>query len=127
MQQEAIKAAEANPELGTSKSGRRRKKGKRMQKGETYKITWAMLNEGLRTEEIASKREMAVSTIEGHIAKGISAGELRILDLISEEVVDEVAEKLRSTSSSLSDVQKNFKGKYSYGVLRMVQAHIGKR
>ena len=119
----ARKAAEEHPKFAKRKSGRKRKK---REKGETYQITFSLLKEGMRPEEIASQRSMAVSTIEGHIARGISAGEVRILDLISEEIVDEVTYKMKTLSGGISEVHKAFDGKYSYGVLRMVQAHLGK-
>ena len=121
----AQKAADANPKLAGRKSGRKRKKGKKQEKGETYKITFAMLKEGLGIKEIASKRGLVVSTVETHIARGIGAGDIRILDLLSEEIVDEVAEKLREPHESLGEVHNAFKGKHSYGVLRMVQAYLG--
>lgn len=117
----ARQAAEENPKFAKRKSGRKRKK---REKGETYTITFGMLKEGMRPEEIASKRSMAVSTIEGHIARGISAGEVRILDLVSEDIVDEVADKLRTLSGGINEVHKALNGKYTYGVLRMVQAHL---
>ncbi len=121
----AQKAADENPKFGTRKSGRKRKKGKKQEKGETYNITFAMLKEGLGIKEIASKRGLVASTVETHIARGIKAGDIRILDLLSEDIVDEVVEKLREPHESLGEVHNAFKGKYSYGVLRMVQAYLG--
>ena len=121
----AQKEVDENPRFATRKSGRKRKKGKKQEKGETYKITFSLLKEGMDIKEIASKRGMAVSTIEGHLCKGIRAGEVRILDLISEDVVDEIAEKLNESKTSLGEVHNAFNGKFSYGVLRMVQAHLG--
>ncbi len=119
---EARKAAEANPKFTTRKSGRKRKK---KEKGETYKITFSLLKEGKNIKEIAAAREMATSTIEGHIARGIRAGDVRISDLVSEDIVDEVSEKFKESSANLGEVHNAFNGKYSYGLLRMVQAHLG--
>ena len=113
-----------NPKFTTRKSGRKRKKGTKPDKGETYKITYALIKEGKPIEEIAAARGLAVSTVEGHIVRGIGAGEVHILDLLSEDAVNEVADTLRKTSVSLGEVHNAFKGKYGYGVLRMVQAHL---
>ena len=121
----ARKTVEENPKFVTRKSGRRRKKGKKREKGATYKDTFALLKEGLNIKEIASKRGLAVSTIEGHIVRGIRNGDVRISDLFSEEVIGEIADKLREVED-LGKVLAAFKGRYSYGVLRMVQAHMGR-
>ena len=120
----AEKAADENPKFSTRKSGRKRKKDKKLEKGETYKITFAMLKEGKQIKEIATSRGLAVSTVERHMAMGIVAGNVRIFDLLSEDVVDEIADKLKETSAGLGDVRNALEGKYSYGVLRMVQAHF---
>ncbi len=123
--EEARKAVEENPKFATRKSGRRRKKGKKREKGETYKITFSMLKEGLNMKEIASKRGLAVSTIESHFVSGIRSGDVRISDLFSDEVVGEIADKLRE-SEGLGEAFASFGGRYSYNVLRMVQAYMGK-
>ena len=120
----AERVADNNPRFTTRKSGRKRKKGKKQEKGETYKITFAMLKEGKPIKEIATSRGLALSTVESHISRGIEAGDVRILDLLSEDVVEEIAEKLKETSVGLGEVHNALKGKYSYGVLRMVQAHL---
>ena len=120
----AQKAADNNPKFSTRKSGRKRKKGKNQEKGETYKITFAMLKEGKAIKEIATSRGLAISTVESHIVGGIKAGNVRILDSLSEDVVNEIADQLKKTSVSIGEAHKAFKGKYSYGVLRMVQAHL---
>ena len=75
-------------------------------------------------KEIATSRGLAVSTVERHMARGIEAGDVRILDLLSEDVVNEIADKLKERPAGTSEVYNAFNGKYSYGVLRMVQAHL---
>ncbi|MEN8229980.1 MAG: helix-turn-helix domain-containing protein [Bacteroidota bacterium] len=120
----AEQAAEENPKFTARKSGRKRKKGKKQEKGETYNITFAMLKEGKSIKEIATSRGLTVSTVESHMARGIKADDVRILDLLSEDVVDEIADKMKESSAGLTKVHKAFEGKYSYGVLRMVQAHL---
>ncbi|MCK5138082.1 MAG: helix-turn-helix domain-containing protein [Bacteroidales bacterium] len=120
----AEKKADENPKFTTRKSGRKRKKGRKLEIGETCKITFTMIKEGKPIEEIATSRGLAVSTVERHIARGIGAGDVCILDLLSEDVVNEIADKLREASVSLGEVHNALKGKYSYGVLRMVQAQL---
>lgn len=122
------KHIEANPRKGAGKSGKRRKrksgsKGK-AKKGATYEETYKMIADGLSIKEIALKRSLAETTIEGHVARGISAGKFdvsKILEPTEIETIDTAFDKV-SPDKGLSDVFAHLKGKYSYGKLRMVQA-----
>ncbi|HRF80292.1 MAG TPA: helix-turn-helix domain-containing protein, partial [Flavobacteriales bacterium] len=96
-------------------------------KGSTYETTYAMLKEGFGADEIASTRSMAKSTIEGHFARGIAEGKVEIDALMPAEERDTIADWMRAnTDKNLNDAQQNFKGKFSYGQLRMVQAWVKK-
>lgn len=114
---------EANPRKGAGKSGKKRKKGG-LVKGATYDVTYQLVADGLGLDEIAAKRSLAKSTIEGHIAKGIAAGKIDPLKFIGKEEVHEIqaALKVQDENSGLNEVFAGFKGKYTYGQLRMVQA-----
>jgi hypothetical protein len=122
----AQKAAEDNPKLSKRKSGRKRKKGAKLEKGETYRITYALIKEGKSIEEIAKQRKLAASTIEAHALRGIKENELNIISLLKEESINEVSRLIRESANSISDWHKSQNGKYSYGVYRMVQAHMAK-
>ncbi len=122
----AQKAAETNPKLSKRKSGRKRKKGAKTEKGETYRITYALIKEGKSIQEIAKERNLAQSTIEAHALRGIKEEELEIGSLLDEETVNDVTKLIRESSHSINDWHKSQNGKYSYGVLRMVQAHMAK-
>jgi hypothetical protein len=119
--EEARKRAEERMKHISTKSGRRRKKRK---KGETYEITYAMLQEGMEIADIARKRGMATSTIEGHIARGIAKGVLRIHDLVSEDIIDEISSRMQELDGSIGAVHQACEGRHSYGLLRMVQAYL---
>jgi hypothetical protein len=122
----ALKAAEENPKLKSGKSGRKRKKGAKLEKGETYRITYTLIKEGKSMGEVAAKRKLALSTIEGHIVRGLSDEELDIFSVLKEETVTEVADLLQESSVSISEMHRSQNGKYSHGVLRMVQVHMEK-
>jgi Helix-turn-helix domain/PIF1-like helicase len=124
--EQAQQSALDNPNLSKRKSGRKRKKGAKLEKGETYRITYALIQEGKSIEEIASERKLATSTIEAHALRGIKEGELDIHRLLGEELIEEVSVLLQKSKSSIAEQYKAQKGKYKYIILRMVHAHLAK-
>lgn len=116
---------EANPRKGAGTTGKRKKKSKKAETGATYQETFRMVSEGMGVHQIAVKRSMADSTIEGHIARGISEGKLKASQFLDEKEIKEISEKfLDAEDAKLSDIYASFKGKYSYGKLKMVQAAL---
>ncbi len=122
----AQKAAGENPKFHSTKSGRKRKKGKKLEKGESCRITYALIKEGKSLKEVAAKRNLAESTIEGHVVRGIKEGALDIFSVMQEKRVKELANLLQESSDSVGQIHRLQNGKYSHGVLRMVQAHLKK-
>ena len=94
--------------------------------GDLVGDTYALIKEGKSVKEVAAKRNLAVSTIEGHVVKGISEGALDIYSVMQEKRVKEVADLLRESSDSVGEIHRLQNGKFSHGVLRMVQAHLKK-
>ncbi len=91
--------------------------------GATYATTYALHKEGLTLEEIAAKRSMAKSTIEGHFARGIAEGEVDIIKLMLESERDAIADWMRENpKEGLNSAAGHFQGRFGYGQLRMVQA-----
>ncbi len=88
-------------------------------KGETYLITYAMLDEGKDIAAVAKERALAKSTIEGHVARGIGEGKLKLEDHLSKEAIKEIREKLSETKDR-SGIYSSLKGKYSHSQIRMV-------
>lgn len=117
-----------NPRKGTTKTGKKRKstgsKGS-VVKGATYEETYQLIKEGLSISQIAIKRSMAESTIEGHAVKGIAARKVDIHKFLNKDEIDEIAKAYDlPEGNSMSSVFASFQGKYSFGKLRMVQAHL---
>jgi hypothetical protein len=105
-----------------SKTPKTAKKGKKVA-GETYQITYGMVSEGRSAEEIAKARDMAVSTIEGHIARGISTGKIELNKVLDEDTIKTIRAGFELVGEgSLSDLFAHFKGQIPYSRLRMVQA-----
>lgn len=131
---EVVRQAGENPKNAKRKSGRVRKnredgaeKKPKKEKGATYKETYALLHTGLSAEEIAVKRELALTTIEGHLAKGILSGEVDIHKVIAAAELQEIEAAYRPVQAlSITEVFNALNGKYTYGKLRMVQAMLQK-
>lgn len=94
-------------------------------KGATYATTYALVKQGLNMEQIAQKRQMAKSTIEGHLARGIAEGEVDIAGLMPDAERDLIADWMRENpKEGLNAAAGHFEGRFSYGQLRMVQAWV---
>jgi hypothetical protein len=118
-----------NPKFIKTKTGRK-KKGDgeariKLSKGETYEITYRLSEEGNKTEQIAIIRNMAESTIKGHLAKGIKEGKVSIFDHLSEEMIDEVKGIIKKHDADFGIIRQEYPNKYDYGILKMVAAHMG--
>lgn len=122
--EEAREKVEAKPSASGRKTGRKRKPSAKKEKGETYKITYALIKEGMSVKEISLMRELADSTIESHVVKGITEGEVDVNTVLGAEDVKIISEKIKNSPASLSLVHDAFNGKYTYNQLRMVQAHL---
>lgn len=129
---DAEKEAEKNPKNTLRKSGKTRKgkkeKGAAPQKGTTYQITYGLAKEGLSIAEIAEKRELKTSTIEGHIAKGIEAGKVNIDSFMEDDDRETIEMVIKDNPSENSGfVYGKLKGEFSYGQIRMVQAFLSRK
>lgn len=128
--QEAKQAAKDNPKFGTSKTGKKKKRNEgpnmKLEKGETFEITYTLSLEGKSVEEIAAYRGLAESTIKGHLTKGIMAGKVDIFNHLSEELVKEISVLLELEDGELGVIREKNPGKYDFGTLRMVAAHLAR-
>ncbi len=146
MVEEAAAWAEANRPEASTRSGRKRKrkelvelldgdaagearrpKGKKPKKakGETYRLTYALLKEGKSLAEVATARQLSVGTIEGHAARGVGEGEVEITSVISAPELDAMADWMRANPErSINDARAHFGERFSFGQLRMAQAWL---
>lgn len=93
-------------------------------KEDTFAITLELHKAGLKPDEIAKKRNLALSTIESHIAKMISKGELSILDFISKEKIEEFDKlSIGKDLNFLGEIKSSTGDLFSWGELRMLANH----
>jgi hypothetical protein len=99
--------------------------GEKPRKGDSQSITLAMFREGKSIDEIAAKRGLAVSTVEGHLLSFIPSGEVDIDCFVTPaqySAIDEALSTLALDSSS-SMVKSALGEAYSYTMIRAVQLH----
>jgi uncharacterized protein YpbB len=69
---------------------------KKAPKGETGRITLQYFKEGKTIEEIAALRNLAVSTVTGHLIDCIPSGEVEVLQFVSQEKLDVLLKMFRT-------------------------------
>lgn len=91
----------------------------------TRQVSFDMFQAGLTIAQIAEERGLVKSTIEGHLAHFVEAGELEIGKLLSPEKQQAIAQKLiEMKNSPHKDVKIALGDDYSYGDIKLVQAHL---
>jgi hypothetical protein len=105
---------------------RKERKSKKADTPSTYDITLDLFKSGMTIEQVAKERGLVASTIEGHLAKAVETARLDIFSFMNEKEVSEITDAIRLlpegfVSKQLYDV---LEGKYGYGKLRAVIAHV---
>ena len=93
---------------------------------DTFKATFDLVAEGKSIAEICKERGLVKTTIEGHIAKGIGLGNISISKFMPKESIDVLSLSITKSKKGSKEIYEAFKGKYSYGQIRMVQAILAK-
>ena len=70
-------------------------------KGGSHRLSLTLYKEGMPVEEIAAKRNLSVSTIEGHLASFILTGDMAIKELVPEHKIAPIAEAIREMGGSV--------------------------
>jgi hypothetical protein len=93
----------------------------------TRLISYGLYQEGLSIEAIATRRSLKPNTIAGHLSHYIRSGKLAVTDFIDQEKITRIAEVLAQTGpDALSLVKQTLGEDYSYGEIKMVQAHLAR-
>jgi hypothetical protein len=100
-------------------------KSKPTAKEDTKKVSLDLFQRGLTIPQIAVRRELAVSTIEGHIAFFISKGELEIDRVLAREKRHAITQKIAGMQgNSLKEMKTALGDDCSYGEIQLVLAHL---
>jgi uncharacterized protein YpbB len=94
-------------------------------KTNTVDATLEMLKENNDLKTIADLRNLALSTIEGHVSQGIQDGRISIFTLVETERIKIISEAVASNDEQgLIGIKTKLGDDYRYGEIRMVVAHI---
>jgi len=95
-------------------------------KGETHRISLHLYKAGIPIAEIASRRGLALNTVEGHLASFILTGEINIKELVPEHKIEFIRVALLELGddSKLGPVKARLGDDYSFGEIRAVQQHL---
>ncbi len=100
-------------------------KAAKQPKKPTRQITLEMWQSGISMEEIATQRQLALSTIEGHMARFVASGEVEVEKLIPPEKLQTLSDYFLSTKNpSLTEAKNHLGEQCTYGELRLVLAHL---
>ena len=98
-------------------------------KGATYSVTLQLFREGLSISEIALRRAMAYSTIEGHFAKLIAEQKLKPSEVMDNERIELINGAIKRVgANSIIDIKSQLNESISFGEIRMVlNAHLAEQ
>jgi hypothetical protein len=111
--------------LKQEKKERKEKKPKGETKTSTKDLTYVLFTEGKTITEISKERNLAVSTIEGHMAFFVEKGIIDITKLMSQERLNIIYPQLNSEeeNNTLSETKQKVSGDVSFGEIRLVMAY----
>jgi hypothetical protein len=91
----------------------------------TKQVSFDLYKSGKTVAEIAAQRNLAVSTIEGHLAYFIARRELDIAEFLTRDQVEDIARFFQERNTvSLAEAKSHFGERFLYGQLRMVLEHL---
>ncbi len=92
-------------------------------KPDTKSISFQLYKEGRSVEAISAERNLAVSTIESHLAHFVSLGEIKIEELVSREKIILIESALKNyDGSGITSVKNNLDSSIGFGEIRLVLA-----
>jgi uncharacterized protein YpbB len=101
-------------------------KKSKLQKGETNRISLQLFKEGKSISEIATIRELAISTIESHLVSFIKSGEVEVKELVPEHkiaIILHTVEELNLPTPASAPVKEKLGEDYSWIEIKAVLSY----
>ncbi|MEX1241804.1 MAG: helix-turn-helix domain-containing protein [Cyclobacteriaceae bacterium] len=95
------------------------------EKGSSLRETLSLLKSGLAPGDVATRRGLALGTIETHMSQLIKSGDLDIHQCMEEEKVEHILKTIREIKAvSIQPVKMRLGEGFSYGEIRAVMSHL---
>ena len=95
------------------------------EKGNSLKETLAMLKSGMKAADVAQRRGLALSTIEGHMAELVKSGEIDIHECLEDTRIENIMAVIQETqTASMKPVKEKLGDGFTYGEIRTVMNHL---
>jgi hypothetical protein len=105
---------------------RKERSGPPKKKGETYITSFNLYKEGKPVNEIAKERNLAITTIQSHLATFVQTGEINIEDLVSQDKINRIENALNKyPGTKLTELKQKLGDDIDYGEIRFVMASKG--
>jgi ATP-dependent DNA helicase RecQ len=93
----------------------------------TFEITLSMFQYGTSISRIAIERKLSQNTIEGHLIRYMTTGEVVLNDLVATDKVEPIKRAILqfSNSSAIGPIKQFLGEQYSYGEINAVLASMG--
>ena len=94
----------------------------------TFEYSYWLYNQGNTVNQIAEKRGLNQSTIEGHLARYVASGDIDVHEFVDDDTLQKVEAYCMEhpEEKALKPIFEHFDAKIPYGVLRMAIAAIRK-
>jgi hypothetical protein len=95
------------------------------QKADTKRVTLELFQNGQPIQAIADSRNLAITTIEGHLAYFVGLGELPIDQFVTEEKIDVISNYFKKhPEAGLKQAKDDLNTTISYSDLKFVQSYL---
>ena len=94
----------------------------------TKDVSLELFRQGLKPEEVAKRRRLALSTIESHLAHFVGTGKVDIFEVIDRKKYDVIITQLekKHPEETINDIRQKLGDHYSYSEIRLVMAELAK-
>lgn len=87
--------------------------------------SYQLYKKGKTIEQIARERNMAISTIEGHLSEFVASGEIPLQDLVEEQKAKKIRQFIEINKvKSITDIRTALGMEYTYAEIRFVMRHM---
>lgn len=99
-------------------------KKKKATRGQTQKLSLTLFNEGNTIEKIAEKRNLTISTIEGHLIGFVLKGKLPVNKLVEVNKLTYLLSAIKDPQSPLALIKESLPEEYTYFEIKAIINHI---